>query len=122
MAELTTKQRRAIAALLTERTIGAAAATAGIGERTLHRWLDDPTFRAALGAAETAAIDAATRLLIGLQDRAVQTFADVLDSPTTAAAARLRAAHGVLDYALKLRELRNVEQRLVALEKKISEL
>jgi DNA-binding MarR family transcriptional regulator len=38
---LTTRQRRAIAALLTNPTIGEAAEAARVGERTLHRWLAD---------------------------------------------------------------------------------
>lgn len=121
MAELTTKQRRAIAALLTERTIGQAARVADVGERTLHTWLSDSDFRAALVIEEGEAIDAATRRLIALQDAAVDVFADILDNPKIKATTRLRAAQGVLDYLLKLRELRNLEQRLAELERKANE-
>ncbi len=48
MATLTHKQDKALIALLTEPTITAAAKKAGIGERTLYRWLDDPLFAGAL--------------------------------------------------------------------------
>lgn len=116
MAELSIKQNRAIAALLSSRTIGDAAKAADVGERTLHTWLANPAFRTALVSAEGDAIDTATRRLIGLQDRAINAIHYVLADPNTAPALRLRAAQTVLDYLLKLRELRNIESRLAALE------
>ncbi len=121
MAELTTKQRRAIAALLTAKSIGDAAHIADVGERTLHTWLADSDFRAALAIEEGAAIDAATRRLIALQDKAVDVFAGILDDVAAKGTTRLRAAQGVLDYLLKLRELRNLEQRLAELERRANE-
>jgi len=115
--KLTPAQKRAISALLTSRDVRGAAEVAGVGERTLHRWLaDDPLFRATLTAAEGEAIDATTRRLVGLQDGAIDTIKALLDDKTTPATVRLRAAAAVLDYLLKLRELRNVEARLAALE------
>jgi hypothetical protein len=76
---LTSRKKRAIAALLTSRDIKAAALAAKVGERTLHRWLDDQSFRDALQAAESEAINTATRRLIGLEDSAVNAFNDVFD-------------------------------------------
>lgn len=116
MTELSIKQRRAVATLLTSRTIGEAARMADVSERTIHHWLTDDTFRAALVAAEGDAIDRATRRLISLQDSAVDTLASILNDPLSKPTIRLRAAQSVLDYLLKLRELRNIEQRLAALE------
>jgi phage terminase small subunit len=48
---VTEKQHRAIAALLTTRTAQEAAANAGVGQRTLYRWMSDTDFRAAYAAA-----------------------------------------------------------------------
>src|SRR5512135_1592195 len=109
--ELSERQRRAVAALLSARNVAEAARVASVGERTLHRWLADPVFRAALLEAEGGAIDAATRRLVSLTDAAIDTLRAVMNDVEAPRAVQLRAAQGVLDYLLKLRELRNVEER-----------
>ncbi len=114
--ELTTTQQRAVRALLTCKSVGEAAQLAKVGERTLFRWLSEPAFKVALSAAEGALLDSATRRLLGLQESAIETFEQVLGDASASQAVRLRAAQSVLDYLLKLRELRDVEQRLSALE------
>lgn len=116
---LTTNQTRAIAALLSERNVRAAAKSANVGERTLWKWLDLDYFRAELTRQEGAIIDQATRGLLSMQGAAIAAFDKVLkDESTTAAseANKLRAAEGVLDYLLKLRELNNLETRIRKLE------
>lgn len=118
-SELTTRQQKAIAALLTSRDAKAAAAAAHIGYRTLCRWLTEPAFKAALMQSEGEAIDTATRRLLGLQDAAIDTFDTILTDEKAALAIKLRAAQAILDYLLRLRELRNIEQRLVELEKAV---
>ncbi len=115
--KLTPKQERAIRALLEHKSVGEAAASIGVGERTLYRWLTDPAFKVALSAAEGDLLDAATRRLLSLQDDAISTFEGMLsDDSEASATVKLRAAQAVLDYLLKLRELRDIEQRLTALE------
>ena len=114
--DLTPAQRRAIAALLTERNARAAAAKAKVAERTLYRWLADPDFAVALAAAEGDIIAGATRRLLALQDKAIDAVDGVFADAETSAAVKLRAAQLTIDAMLKLRELRNVESRLAALE------
>ncbi len=114
--ELSERQRRAIAALLSARNVSEAAQAAQVGERTLRRWLAEPTFRAALTGAEGQAIDAATRRLVSLTDSAIDVLTTVMQDPDAPSGVRLRAAQGVLDNLLRLRELRNVEERLTRLE------
>ncbi len=115
--ELKTQQQRVIAALLSTKSIAEAAKVTGQGERTIHRWLaEDPAFRVALSQAEGQAIDAATRQLISLQDDAIDVLRKTMKSRAATAQDKLRAATSVLNYLLKLRELRNVEERLAALE------
>ena len=116
MAELSTNQRLAIAALLSAKTIGEAAKVADCGERTLYTWLADPEFRAELATAEGQVIDAATRRLISLQEQAVDTLQTIMAGKKQRPALKLRAAEIVLGHMLKLRELRNIETRLAALE------
>lgn len=111
---LTPKQHRAITALLTERDIRSAATAAGVGERTLWRWLGNPVFRAFLAATEGEVIDAATRRLLSLQDSAIDALEDVLKNGNHTN--KRQAAQAILDTMLKVRELRNIESRLAALE------
>lgn len=114
--QLTSKQRQAVLALLSTKTVAEAAQQAKVGERTLWRWLGDPLFRAHLAGAEVDMLDSATRRLLQLQDGAIETVQAIMQDDEISAGVRLRAAQAVLDYLLKLRELRNVEQRLTALE------
>ena len=113
----TPRQARAIEALLTAPTIDQAAESAGVARRTIYRWLDDAGFRAALSAAEGKNLDRVTRRLLLLADKALNALESVLDDPRQAGAGNKRlAAQAVLDQVVKLRELRNVEQRLASLE------
>ena len=113
------KQNQAIKALLEYRTVGAAAEAAGVAERTIYRWFDVPVFRAALARAEGDAIDQATRNLLKLSQAALSVFEDVMDDEAVSPGVRLRAADLVMVHLTRLRELRDVEQRLVALEDKV---
>lgn len=121
-SNLTPRQRRSIAALLSCRNIPEAARVAKVGERTLYRWMTKTSFRAALVQAEEEAIDAATRRLLGLQNAAIDTLGNVLKDVDNSPNVRISAARSVLDFLLKLRELRNVESRLIALEQVIGAL
>lgn len=119
--DLTHRQQAAVRTLLACKSVAEAAQRARVGERTLYRWLADPAFRAALSAAEGDLLDAATRRLLALQEDAIGAFEAVLRDAHAAPSARLRAAQAVLDYLLKLRELRDVEQRLTALEQAVEQ-
>lgn len=114
--DLTVRQRRAIAALMQSRTVVEAARTAGVGYRTMYRWLDDPGFVAELRAATGAAVDQAVRRLADLSGQAVDTLADVMaggDAPS----ARVQAANVTLSHMARLRELSEIERRIAELER-----
>lgn len=113
---LTPRQQRVIVALLQERNVQGAAEQTGTPVSTVYRWLrDDEPFRAALLTAEGAAIDAATRGLVAMTGKAVEALDRALDA-TQPPSVQLRAAQTVLDNLIRLRELRNVEERLTRLE------
>lgn len=76
----------------------------------------DARFTQALTEAEGEVIAGATRRLLQLQDTAIDAVDAVFKDKETSAAVKLRAAQLTIDAMLKLRELRNVESRLVALE------
>lgn len=118
---ISAKQAKAVAALLACNSVTDAADVSGVGLRTLSRWLTERQFQAALSEAEGAAIDHATRRLTALSDTAVSVLQDSL-SGEVAPYVRLKAAQGVLDYLLRLRELRGLERRLSALEEAITDV
>lgn len=117
---LTTPQRRAIAALLTERNVQAAARVAHVGERTLYRWVTEyAPFQAELKAAEGRAIDAAIRRLAELTGEAVDTLREVMGNTEASPGARVQAANVALSRLLELKELADLEGRITAIEKSL---
>ena len=115
-SELSPKQRKAVTALLSTGEVKAAAAEAGIHRDTLHRWLKEPQFLAAVREAEADALDELSRLLVRLGRTAVATIAKAMSDPVTPAATRVRAADVALNRLLQLRELAQLEARVQALE------
>ncbi len=113
---LTARQSRALTAMMTSQSVVEAAKTAGVSERTLQRWLDDPAFRKELSERQSEAVTTVTRRLVTLADQAVNTINEVLTDPDIPAATRLRAAESVLSNLLKLRELVDLEARVARLE------
>jgi hypothetical protein len=119
--ELTPKQTRAIAALLTAKDVQSAAKEAGVGERTLHTWLDDPAFREALKQAEAEAIQAAQRRLAGTSAYAISVILNVMAEKAIPAGVRLRAAVSILDQLVKLRQYATLEERVAELEARVQQ-
>ena len=70
--KLSRKMGQAIAALLSEATIAAAAARVGVGEVTLWRWLQRQDFQAAFRAARREAVAQAIARLQQACSEAVQ--------------------------------------------------
>jgi hypothetical protein len=110
------KQETAIAALLSQRTVEEAARVAGIGARTLFRWLELAEFREAYLRARRLAFEQASARLQQATGVAVTVMLTLLLDPKAPAASRVRAAHSVLDMAAKALELEDIEVRLRRLE------
>ena len=116
---LSPKQRKAIAALLSERDVKSAAEAAGVALRTMFRWMDDPDFQAELKAAESAAISSAIRRLAHLSGTAVNTLQEIMESEKDlppGARVKGAAANIVLSRLIPLKELADLESRLAAVE------
>ncbi len=115
--KLTGRQARAIAALLKEKDVSAAAKAAKVGERTLYRWLtEDAAFQRELQAAEGRAISGAVRRLADLTGTAVETLRGVMLATDAPLSAKVRAADIVLSRLLDLRQMVDFEARLADLE------
>ena len=96
-AKTAAAREQAILALLSEPTIGQAAARCHMGERTLRRWLtEDQAFQAEYEAARHATFQAALRRIPALTMRAIDTLENLLDAATQPAV-RLGAARTVAE-------------------------
>lgn len=114
--ELTGKQRKAVEALLTTGEVSATAKEIGVHRDTIHRWLNQPAFQAAVRDAESRALDDLSRLLVRLGRTAAATLAKAMNDPAAPYATRVRAADASLSRLLQLRELATLEARVRALE------
>jgi len=114
---LTSKKRKAIAALIGGATVTEAAAKAGVKRQTVHGWMHERAFKAELKAAEAEALDKISRKLVVMADKAVAAFEDVLGNPETDINLRLSAADKLIRRLIELRTQVDLEERVSELEK-----
>jgi hypothetical protein len=110
----TRRTEEAIAALLTCPTIREAAASIGVNETTLVRWLNDSTFKAEYQRARRQVLESALAKLQAATGKAVDTLVRLLegDSPNAAC----RAAALILEHAHKAQEWIDLSGRVEQLE------
>jgi DNA-binding transcriptional MerR regulator len=113
--KLTRKQEQAVAALLAQRTLKAAAQAVGVNESTLRTWLQQGAFVTAYREARRRVVEDAVAQLQRLTSKAVQALRRNLTAGSPAD--QVRAALGILDRAVKGVELLDIEERLAAVEK-----
>ena len=114
--ELTAKQERAIAALLTAPSIQKAAEQSEVPLRTLNRWLTEPAFMAAYMRARREAFSQAIALTQKYAPAAVTVLARVMTDAASSASAKVAAAAQVLKFGREGIDLDDVHARLTALE------
>jgi hypothetical protein len=105
------KQEEAIAALLTQRNVDEAARTAGIGTRTLLRWLQLPEFQKAYREARRGAFSPSIARLQQGASAAAMTLLKTMIDPNRPASTRIWAAECVLNHATKAIEIEDIEAR-----------
>lgn len=115
--KITRKMEAAIAALLTAPTIAEAAASVGIHEQTLWRWLQKPEFQKVYTEAKRQAISRAIACLQKASTKAVGTLEDVMGDPESPASSRVTAAKAVLELAFKAVEIEDLSRRIEELER-----
>src|SRR5262245_12517963 len=104
------RQDAAVAALLSEPTIAAAAAQAQVSERTLRSWLKEPGFRRAVREAGLALVGEAVGKLHGAAGIAVQAL--VRNLSCGQAGQEIRAALGILEQSFRGAELLDLAERV----------
>jgi hypothetical protein len=115
-SKLTRKQEEAIVALLAQRSTEEAARVAGVGARTLYRWMEEPEFDAAYRKAKRTAFRQSVARLQQASSAAVSTLLKVMVDPATPPATKVRAADSVLGHSAKAIEIEDIEARVAALE------
>lgn len=114
---MTPNKERLLAALLTSKTKKEAAAAAGITDRTMRTYFEDPEFCARYREAFANVVQDATRQAQQLLDPALSTLKEVMEDEEIPAAARVNAAKIALDYAVRLTDQNDLAERLAALER-----
>jgi hypothetical protein len=114
---LSTKQNKAIAALLTEPTREEAAKKAGVIARTIRRWLaDSEDFRQALAAAEVDLIANAARSIAAGSNEAVAVLRDIMLDEDNTTRTRRAAASSLLSHLPPVRLLGSLEAAIARLQ------
>jgi len=114
------KMEDAIAALLTQRNVDEAARTAGIGTRTLLRWMKEPEFLTAYREARRAAFGQSIARMQQASSAAVSTLLKVMVDASTPASTKVRAADSVLNHSAKAIEIEDIEVRVTELERSLA--
>lgn len=112
---ITVKQEKAIAALLSERTIRDAAKKTGVSEKTIYLWMNESAFRGALREAERGVLDDVTRRLNTGQRIALDTLEKLIQSARHEST-KLNACVQWLNLFVKYRDMQDIDERLTALE------
>jgi len=99
--KMSQKKDEAIAALISEPTIKAAAEKVGITPDTLRRWMDTSEFRKSYYEVRNATVTFAVARLQQATTEAVSTLQDVMNDVDSPASARISAAKTVLELAIR---------------------
>jgi len=116
----TPKREKAVVALLTEPSMGAAAEKAGISPRTLSRWIrDDCEFRSLLRSTRKAVFQRATTYLVNTTVEATETLLSVMRDEAAPASARVSASQTCLRLAVSVFGTDEIEERIELLERAV---
>lgn len=115
---LNAKKKKALAALLSERTRLKAAEKAGISESTLRLYLRDEEFITAYNSAVSELLSDTINQAKRSLSPAISTLEDISADPMEAANNRIAASRGLLEFGLKLVETFDLLSRIEKLEAK----
>lgn len=119
---MTPNEDRALSALLTSKTKLEAAEKAGITDRTMRRYFENPEFCQRYREAFAGVVQDATRRAQQLLEPALSTLQTVMEDEEIPAQARITAAKSIIDYSLKLTEQADILEQLRELERWKEEL
>ena len=117
--ELTYRKQRFVSALLTHHTLAAAAAAAGVSERTAFRYVKDAAVRRALFEAQQELLRTAAQRALSEVTRALEVLAEIACSPAAPPPSRVAAAKAILEAATRLYDVASLSERVRLLEQKV---
>lgn len=115
--ELTIKQLRAIHAILQTTSIKKAAEKSGSSKASIHRWLNQPAFKAELDRRRLELFNEGLNLLKLSTKKAALRLLEFLNGKDQSASRW--AAREILNFAIRAAEIQDLEQRLERLEDKL---
>lgn len=110
------RKEKAIAALLVQPTIKKAAEAAGICERTMYVYLDDPEFKREYIERRRKMLEAACGVLASFTGNAIAALGEIVADKRASKLARVNAARTILEYTMKTFEDLDLAARIEALE------
>jgi DNA-binding transcriptional MerR regulator len=108
-------RERAILALVSEKSIGAAAKRCGVNEKTLRRWMTEETFKRELAEARRSLFEAGMARVQALTGDAIETLAKLLRGKTPAHV-KLGAARTIAEIAINRDDAETILRKLYELE------
>ena len=117
--KLSTRQLKAIEAMLSGASNQRAAELAGVTRRTLERWLQDADFNSELGRRFEFVLRRGAVRLLALVELASNVFYQGMTKPDRQTGVKLRAANSVMTHLPKLIETTEILRRLDELEQTI---
>ena len=116
---VTRRQAKALPLILSERTVGEGCQAAGISRKCFYNWMKEEAFRNEYRDRQSRLVDLA---LVTLKGNAVIAAEKLSAMVATEGGPLLRrVCRDVIDLNLKIREFDEIEARLDALEKRITE-
>jgi phage terminase small subunit len=112
---ITPRQERVIRALVESRNITVASKKAGVGRKTIYRWLKQPAFLAALNDARALVMELTTTSLLAGVETALEVMYQVMVEGDETNIRR-NAASDWLEKAMRYYTTNNLDKRMRAIE------
>jgi|SRR5215472_13974997 len=119
--QLNAKQEAFLVAYLACSNITVAAKTAGMADITARRLVKLPAFQDAYKAAKSELFNQALDGLREHVEKAIKTFARHMDAEETPPAAQIRAAQIVLEQAINVHKMSELEAKYAELEQLVKQ-
>jgi AcrR family transcriptional regulator len=121
-SKLTSRQAKALEALISETSVQGAADAAGVSRATLYRWLREETFAAALREARARIFESLLTDLHAIGRLAIDALREVLEDKKANPSTRVKASLGALSVIIRAREIIETEERLRELEEQLGRI
>ncbi len=111
-------KEQALLVLVTTPNYTEAAKVLGISPPTIYEWLKDPVFSQELNRRRNQLVEESLDRLKNYVNKSAETLGALLDDANPQI--RRGAANDILNHVMKFKEVIEIEQRLNAIERKIS--